>query len=139
MKRYSEKSFSPDASDLNHASYKEGCDHYNHGNFSRAKIAFENALEYWPLDPQAWFALGNCYDELNKPSKAEDCFRKSLKYTSDEKQSDVFYNLGNSLYDQRRLPEAIECYEKVSGQSSAYRASQINLARAKDELSNSNT
>ena len=121
MKRYTEKSFSPDASDLNHEGYKEGCKYYKQGDFKRARHAFETALEYWPLDPQAWFALGNCYDELKKPSKAEDCFRKSLKYTSQDKLSDVYCNLGNSLYDQNKLSEAIDFYSKVSAQSTAYR------------------
>lgn len=135
MKRYTEKSFSPNASDLNHEAYKEGCDFYNQGYFSKAKHEFEVALEYWPLDPQAWFALGNCHDELKNASQAEKCFRKSLKYTDPEKESDIYYNLGNSLYDQSKLIEAIECYRKVSGQSSVYNVAQRNMALAKNELS----
>jgi len=134
MKRHLEKSLSPNASDLNHEAYKDGCKHYNSENFSRAKHAFETALEYWPLDPQAWFALGNCYDELKKPNKAESCFRKALKYSSPEKESDAYYNLGNSLYDQGKFNQAIKCYEKVDKQSVVFQSAEKNLKRAKNEL-----
>ena len=139
MKRYSEKSFAPDSSDLNHEAYKKGCEYYKQKKFSRAKIAFKEALEYWPLDAHAWFALGNCYDELHKYSSAEKCFRKSLHYTSPEKESGVYYNLGNSLYDQNKFDEAIKCYSKVSGQSSAYRVAKINITHANKELSEEDT
>lgn len=134
MNRDTEKSMISEASDLNHKSYGDGATHYKEGNFKRAKQAFELALEYWPEDPQAWFALGNCFDELNKPAKAEECFRKALVYTQEEKKSDVYFNLGNSLYDQAKLAEAIDCYKKVSGQSPSYWPAQRNLERANNEL-----
>ncbi len=139
MKRYTEKSFLPEASDLNHEAYTDGCKHYKKGNFSRAKKAFLSAIEYWPQDSQAWHALGNCYDELEKPNKAEGCFRKSLKYTAPGKESDVLFNLGNSLFDQKKYTEAVECYSKVSGQSSAYTVAQRNMRLAKDAMPRNNT
>ena len=109
--------------------------HYKKGDFNRAKHAFEIALEYWPLDPQAWFALGNCFDELNKPSRAEKCFRKALLYAEEEKISDVYFNLGNALFDQKKLPEAADCYRKVSAQSTSYSVAQKNLKLVEHELS----
>ena len=134
-----DKSELPEASDLNHKSYGEGVTLYKEGNFQRAKRAFEESLEYWPEDPQAWFALGNCFDEMKKPSKAENCFRSALVYAQEEKKSDVYFNLGNSLYDQEKLDEAIECYLKVLAQSGAYPAAQKNLRRARSDLSVENT
>ena len=134
MKRYSEKTFLPDAGELNHATYGEGVKYFKMGKLSNAISLFEEALEYWPLDPQAWFALGNCYDGRNNPKKAEYCFRKSLKYSPKEKLDDIYYNLANSLYDQDRLDEAIQLYLKVSEKSSAYILAQKNLALAKSEL-----
>ena len=134
MKRYTEKSSSPESSELNHSYYKEGCDHFRQGNFKRASKAFSAALEYWPEDGQAWLALGNCYDELNKPKRAEECYRNSLKYSEAKDASGAHYNLGNSLYDQERFDEAIEHYSIVSGQSEVYWPAQRNMARAKNEL-----
>lgn len=135
MKRYTDKAFSPDASDLNHAAYGDGVKHYKKSEFHRARLAFEAALEYWPRDPQAWFALGNCFDELNEPARAEKCFREALKHSDEEKLSAIYYNLGNALFDQDKLYEATEWYKKVSAQSSAYHAAQKNLELAKNEAS----
>ena len=132
MKRRNNKEFDPQASDLNHKAYKSGCEHYKRGHYKKAAKAFSESLEYWPEDPQAWFALGNCHDELNKPKKAEACFRKSLRFTATDRQPDVLFNLGNSLLDQGKIEEAIGCYVKVSAQSQAYRAAQINMERAQN-------
>jgi len=139
MKRSNNKEFDQNASDLNDKAYKSGCKNYNRGLYKNAAKDFIESLEYWPEDPQAWFALGNCFDELNKPTKAEKCFRTSLQFTEPNKQSDVLYNLGNSLLDQSKFEKAIECYTKVSAQSAAYRAAQINLERAKNGNSKKNS
>jgi len=139
MKQRDNKELDPQASELNDKAYKFGCENYNRGHYKKAAKAFTESLDYWPEDPQAWFALGNCYDELNKPSKAENCFRKSLQFTAKDKESDVLFNLGNSLLDQGKFSEAIECYVKVSAQSQAYRAAQINLERARNGNPNKNS
>ena len=132
MKR-SNKEDDPNASELNHQAYEAGCEHYDQGNFKRRIKSFKESLEYWPEDPETWLALGNCYDELNKPAKAEQCYRESLHFTAPDRQSSALYNLGNSLLDQAKFLEAIECYIKVSAQSSSYRAAQINIMRAKNK------
>ncbi len=129
----------PKASDFNHELYKSGCKYYKEGNYKKAKKAFSESIKYWPEDPQAWFALGNCYDELNAPAKAEESFTKSLNFTAKENKSDVFYNLGNSLLDQAKFVEAIDCYTQVFAQSSVYRMAQINLERAKNKNTNKNS
>ena len=139
MKRYSEKSFHPDASDLNHEAYAEGCKFYDKGHFSRAKRSFETALEYWPLDPQALMAVGNCYDELNNPSRAEVFYRKSLKYSAEKGIANVMFNLGNSLFDQGKMEEAIECYSKISGQEKVFWSAQRNTKLANDRISQNNS
>ena len=139
MKRYSEKSFHPKASDLNHEAYREACKHYNVGDFNRAKCLFETALEYWPLDPQALMALGNCFDELNKPLRAEKCYRKSLKYSAEKDVASVLYNLGNSLFDQGKMVEAIECYSKISGQEKVYSSAQRNSKLANESIVQKNS
>ena len=134
MTKKSDKWLVEDASDLNHEAYGRGAKLFSDGNFNLAKNDFKLALEYWPEDPEAWMALGNCYDELKKPKKAEECFRKSLLYCSAERMPDIYFNLGNSLLDQMRFEEAIECYQRVSAQSPVYAVAQINLKRAKDGL-----
>ncbi|MCU7816614.1 MAG: tetratricopeptide repeat protein [Candidatus Thiodiazotropha sp. (ex Rostrolucina anterorostrata)] len=139
MKRTIDKESDHHSSELNHKLYKAGCDFFEKKEFKKAGKAFSEALEYWPQDTQAWFALGNCYDELNKPAKAEKAFKKALQLCAQNKQSDILYNLGNSLLDQAKFEEAIEYYKKVSAQSSAYRAAQINMERAINGNPNKNS
>jgi Flp pilus assembly protein TadD len=74
MNKYTAKALHPDASELNHQAYKSGYALSRDGNYYKAKFAFKEALRYWPKDPQAWMALGNCHDELNDPKAAEKCY-----------------------------------------------------------------
>ena len=139
MIRTMDKEFDSNASDLNHELYKVGCEHYNKGDFKKAAKAFEESIEYWSEDFQAWHALGNCFDELNKPAKAEKCYRKFLKFAEPKAESSAWYNLGNSLLDQAKFEEAIECYKNVSAQSSVYSLISKNMERAKNGNSNKNS
>jgi tetratricopeptide (TPR) repeat protein len=139
MKRTDDKENDPDSSELNHRLYKLGCNHFKKGEFKKAAKAFSESLQYWPQDAQAWFALGDCYDELNKPVKAEECFRKSIEYGSTEKNYDAYYNLGNSLMDQLKYNEAVDCFNKVSGQSTVYRKAQINMEISINAINSKNS
>ena len=47
MKKYTAKALHPDASDLNPAACKQGCELFRQGEFTKARAAFEEALEYW--------------------------------------------------------------------------------------------
>ncbi len=78
MIEIADKSEHPDARDLNHAAYGRGIECKKATNFYLAIQAFTESLGYWPQDPQAWFALGVCYDEILKPSKGEYSCRKAL-------------------------------------------------------------
>lgn len=131
MKKYTAKALHPDASELNHAAYKRGCALFNDENYYKAKLAFKEALAYWPKDAQAWLALGNCEDELNKPKAAERCFRRALEYCEDQDRNAIRFNLANSLLDQERHGEAIELYEQIPGDSDVYARAQRNLSLAK--------
>ncbi len=134
MKMYSRKAFDPRASELNHEAYVAGCEFFENSQFKKASRSFQESLEYWPKDPQAWMALGNCYDELSKPKDAEKCFRRTLLYCEDKNRDDILYNLGNSLFDQDRYSEAIQEFEKVSDEAAAYTLAQKNVLTAKSRL-----
>ena len=134
MKKYTAKSLHPDSSELNHGAYKRGCVLFKNGAFDKAKLAFEEALEYWPKDSQAWMALGNCEDELNKPKLAEASFRRALQYC-EENRSAIRFNLANSLFDQERYIEAIKLYEQIPEESNVHAVALRNLSAAKRSLS----
>jgi tetratricopeptide (TPR) repeat protein len=136
MKKSTAKSLHPESSDLNHEAYKRGCALFKDGNFHKAKLEFEEALEFWPEDSQAWMALGNCEDELNKPTAAEISFRRALLYCEEKNRSAIQFNLANSLLDQERHGEAIELYEQIPGNSDVYAAAQTNLSIARRSIDN---
>jgi Tfp pilus assembly protein PilF len=101
------------AEEHNHAHYVLGCKAYNASEFHKALSLFKHALAYWPEDPQAWIAVGNCYDALKRPRKAESAFRNALKHSDGKNKEDVLFNLGNSLFDQQRYSEAIDVYNAI--------------------------
>jgi Flp pilus assembly protein TadD len=135
MKKYTSKALHPSASDLNHEAYKAGCALFRDGNFTKAKLAFEEALTYWPKDAQAWMALGNCQDELGKPERAEECLRRALQYGGDKDLDAIRFNLANSLLDQKRFVEAIELYQGIPSESDVFAKAQRNLSLAQRNLS----
>lgn len=134
MKKYTERALHPDASDLNHEAYKVGCALFRDGHYSKAKAAFEEALSYWPDDPQAWMALGNCLDALNKPKAAESSFRKALTCCADKDRDDIQFNLANSLLDQERFKEAVLAYGEISAHSPIYKQAQRNASLASSSM-----
>jgi len=135
MAYHQDKSDHPDASDLNHEAYMNGVRFYKQKEYARAKILFEEALKYWSEDPQAWFALGNCHDAMNKPNRAEVCYLMSLKYSPKEAQPGVYYNLGNAYFDQGNYQKAVDCYKRIGSQCDVYCSAQKNLKLATERLS----
>jgi tetratricopeptide (TPR) repeat protein len=131
VKKYTSKAFDPSASDLNHEAYKAGYAFFRDGSFNKARLAFEDALEYWPKDPQAWMALGNCHDAMGKPERAEKCFRRALRVCADEDVHAIRFNLANSLLDQERFAEAIDLYVTIPSESDVFVKAQRNLSRAR--------
>lgn len=123
-----------DASEQSQQAYQDGCVCYRQGELEQATQLFRRALELAPEHAQCWFALGNCYDGMKKPLQAEVCFRKSLELSAPDAESQVNFNLGNSLLDQGKLAEAIQCYDRVDGASVAYEPAQKNRALAKRAL-----
>lgn len=134
MTQYKDKSEHRDAAELNARAFGNGCTLYESGDFQAARTSFESALEYQPEDPRAWFALGNCHNQLQQASKAEVCYLMCLKFSAPEARTEVYYNLGNSLFDQAKYTQAIECYSQIGEQSKAYAAAQKNMALARRKL-----
>jgi tetratricopeptide (TPR) repeat protein len=134
MKRYTEKAFRPDSSDLNHEAFKSGYQLFKAGRYKKAITAFKDAVSYWPKDAQAWMALGNCYDELNRPVDAEKCFRRALSYCTEKHRDEIGFNLGNSLLDQERCKAAIECYDQIPPKSALFNKAQKNRLIAEQSL-----
>ena len=130
MIELTDKSGHSERSDLNHAAYGRGCEHYKATNYYMAANEFVEALEYWPEDPQAWMALGNCFDEIGKTKKAEYCYRRSVEFSPENDKPKVRYNLANSIFDQDRFDEAISLYRMIPEGHYVSNSAQKNLMLA---------
>lgn len=97
--------------DKNHAWYCVADSKFRSGDASGAIPAFKKAYKAAPEDLQCLLAIGNCYDNLKKPRLAERFLRRALLLNpTGRKKAAVLVNLGNSLLDQHRWAEAVECF-----------------------------
>lgn len=79
-------------------------------------------------------ALGNCYDRIKKPHRAEKCFRNALGNAPANDREGIIFNLGNSVYDQGRYAESIELFQKLSSGTDLWVKAQRNIELAKSKL-----
>jgi tetratricopeptide (TPR) repeat protein len=101
--------------DKNHSWYIIGASLYNLHDYISAIYCFKKSLKHRKDDDSCMFAIGNCYDRLGKFKLAEKWFRKSVTHAKDRESRDAaIYNLGNSLFDQKKYSKAIDCYKLVS-------------------------
>jgi tetratricopeptide (TPR) repeat protein len=85
-------------------------------------------------------AIGDCYDELNRPKFAERYYRHALSVLTTDNKGDrrfaITLNLANSLFDQGRMTEAIKFYIKLADAPALIkRKAKRNLALAELNLS----
>ena len=128
------KASHPDAPELNHESYVVGCKYFDAGKYRQALSAFRKSLEYWPEDPDAWMAVGNCWTELKRSVQAEMAYRLALKYAQKKDKNPITYNLANSLFDQAQYNEAITMYRSIEPGTEVWRLAQLNIKRAEKKL-----
>ncbi len=91
---------------------------------SKAQMAFTNAqyeyciqlcqqsLQLEPSSVATYSLKGNSHLVLNQFEEAEKDFRNAAEL--DNKTGERFFDLGNSLFGQQRLSEALECYATAS-------------------------
>ena len=98
-------------------SYDEGI-FYNLGivyekmkQFSKAKEAYEKAIELEPKSFDAIYNLGLFYTELKEFSKAIECFNNIIE--NDPNDSNTYFNLGLVYFKQKDYINAIENFQKT--------------------------
>jgi len=118
--------------DPNHAAYVKGDALWKQGRFKEAAHFFLIAVEEWPDDYQALWALGNCYTELKKPRKAEDVFRRAIEACGSSDRHELVFNLANALFDQKRFAEAMALYSEIPLGHSLSQKAKRNATLAKN-------
>ncbi len=72
--------------------------HYNEGNYSEAKEAYEKAIEKAPDDERLYYNLGSTEYREGLFESAEEAYKEALQTDDLAIQEDTFYNLGNTRY-----------------------------------------
>ena len=121
--------------DPNHAAYLKGDKLFKLGKFADAAAQFKIAIEEWPEDWQAMWALGNCFAELKKHRKAEKQFKGAIEFASVQELPNLHFNLGNTLFDQGKFDEAIEQYRQIPTGHHIACTVKNNIALAKMRMS----
>jgi Flp pilus assembly protein TadD len=116
--------------DLNHAAYVRGDKLFKSGQFVEAAKCFHEALDEWPDDWQAMWALGNCFSELGKHRRAEAQYRAALAWADPKSEPLIHFNLANALFDQHLYAEALAEYRKLPTGHHLSPRVEINVALA---------
>jgi Flp pilus assembly protein TadD len=93
------------------AAYSEGLSRLQEGNQDAAEDPLRRALLENPRVPEVCNALGVLAREQGKGRLAGSLFRHAV--TIDPAYTDGLINLGNALYSEDRIEEAIERYRRV--------------------------
>jgi tetratricopeptide (TPR) repeat protein len=102
--------------DCNHAWYCVGDILFKQRKVGEACDAFKKSLRTRPDDIDVLMAIGNCYDELQRPKIAERYFQKALDLSpqkNNNKRQSILLNLGNSLFDQGKFDKAAVVYRQL--------------------------
>ncbi len=134
MTKYKKETTTEELDALNNALYQAGDDLFKEGKYKEALSEFDKALEAWPTDSYAVWAIGNCYSEMGKPEQAEEHFREALKNIPEKNKYDLIYNIGNALFDQRRFKEAIRLYEAIPKEHRTYKMARRNIRAAQNSI-----
>lgn len=81
------------------------------GRHAEAARLLEPLMDVSPESDTVWYTLGEAYLRMGDYVKAEGALAKSLRLDSDHPIRLCY--LGDSLFHQRKYPEAIECYHKA--------------------------
>ena len=81
------------------------------GEYGKAIVAFDRALELSPGDKEVWNNLGYTYFSKGILDKAHECFDKAIEIDPEYKQA--WYNKGYAYHGADMLEEAVRCYKRA--------------------------
>lgn len=119
------------------AHVKEGNAAYEKGQFADAEVGYKKGLEKDPLSREARFNLGDAYYRQQRFQEAQREFNASTAQANvPTDQAASWYNLGNALFKENKLPESIEAYKQSLRLNPADDDARYNLLLAKERLKN---
>ena len=117
---------------------RKGNRQYEKGAYDTSIDNYSKALQHDPKSFEAKFNLANAQVRKELIDKAEQSLRKLAQDSTrtDIERGEVAYNLGNTLFIQQRLEEALGCYRDAMRFNPADTAAKFNYALTKELLKN---
>ena len=115
---------------------RKGNRQYNKGNFDASLDSYARALQHDPSCFEAKFNTANGQFRKELIDKSEQTLRKLAQDSTrtDIERSEVAYNLGNTLFVQQRLEEALDCYRNAMRLNPDDKEAKFNYALTKELL-----
>jgi Ca-activated chloride channel family protein len=107
---------------------------YADGVYDRALQGFIDQQVERPEDPAVALNVGSAHYQMRDYAEADRAFSKGLLSDDPEIRAQAIYNLGNSVYRQGRLEEAVELYKAVLEIDPADEDAKFNLEFVRNEI-----
>lgn len=125
---------------------RKGNRQYERGDYDKSIDSYSRALQHAPNNFEAKFNTGNVQYRMalqdtttvnnQMLSKAENTLRKLSQDSTrtDIERADVVYNLGNTLFAQQKLQDALDCYRNAMRLNPDDKQAKYNYALTKELL-----
>ena len=115
---------------------RKGNRQYERQDFDASLDSYAKALQEDPTSFEAKFNTANGQFRKELIDKSEQTLRKLAQDSTrtDIERSEVVYNLGNALFVQQRLEEALECYRNAMRLNPDDKDAKFNYALTKELL-----
>ena len=115
---------------------RKGYKQYERGDFDTSLDNYARALQNDPNCFEAKFNTANGQFRKELIDKSEQTLRKLAQDSTrtDIERSEVAYNLGNTLFVQQRLEEALDCYRNAMRLNPDDKEAKFNYALTKELL-----
>lgn len=112
----------------------KGNEYYRQKEYDKAKSAYEKALANEPGSTIAAFNMGNALFREKKFDEAARTFDETIQKTKDKTlESQLYYNKGVALTQQKKLEQSIEAYKQSLRLNPSDSLARDNLQRALNE------
>jgi tetratricopeptide (TPR) repeat protein len=90
----------------------KGVDLYKEGKYSDSEVNFKKGSAKEPKNFQTNFNLGDAYYKQDRYNDAIKSYQTALEQSEDKEQkAKVYYNIGNSLLQDKKIKESVEAYK----------------------------